>query len=265
MICRNLKQGNQLDVAGLNQITVVLDRSETQLSEAALNCWRPGLDGPPHKHERKEQIFYILAGEGSVRIGEELFPAQRGDLFYVPANVIHQTINKGEISLDYFLFNAFLDFDKEGHASFAEHVDKMKSQRLLQAQTQRADAGSLDSLDFSKSKGKRFQDILAPKFKSARDFSETTLLPQQNMGRCEVAVFSLGDGKSYSFKSDNTREETLYLLAGSGAITMEVETTSEMTPIEQDQVVFIPGGAKWTAKTGDEGLTCLVLRTVLKS
>ena len=154
MICRYVKQGNQLDVAGLNQITVMLDRSETQLSEAALNCWRPGLDGPPHKHERKEQIFYILAGEGAVRIGEDLFPAQADDLFYVPANVVHQTINRGQASLDYFLFNAFLDPDKEGHASFAEHVDKMKSQRLLQAQTQRADAGSLEPISFSKAKGK---------------------------------------------------------------------------------------------------------------
>ena len=261
MICHNLKQGNQLDVAGLNQITVVLDRSETQLSEAALNCWRPGLDGPPHKHERKEQIFYILAGEGAVRIGEELFPARQHDLFYVPANVIHQTINQGKASLDYFLFNAFLDFDKEGHASFAEHVDKMKSQRLLQAQTQRADAGSSEPLDFSKAKGKCFQDVSVAKFKPTGDFSETTLLPRQNSGRCEVAVFSWAAGKSHSFKSDNTREETLYVLAGSGLVTTENETTS----VERGQVIFISGGVKWSAKADAEGLICLILSTVLET
>ena len=65
MLHRYYKDGQKLDVAGLNQITVLIDRSETELTEVGLNEWRPKLDGPPHKHDEKDQIFYISSGEGS--------------------------------------------------------------------------------------------------------------------------------------------------------------------------------------------------------
>jgi len=47
MICRNYHTGQKLDVAGLNEITVLIDRSETQLTEVGWNSWRKGLEGPP--------------------------------------------------------------------------------------------------------------------------------------------------------------------------------------------------------------------------
>ena len=37
MICRRYNQGPRLDVAGLNQIVVVIDRSETARTELGLN------------------------------------------------------------------------------------------------------------------------------------------------------------------------------------------------------------------------------------
>ena len=64
MINRYFKEGEKLDVAGLNQIIVLLDRSETVKTEIALNIWPPNLDGPPHKHDEKEQIFYFTSGKG---------------------------------------------------------------------------------------------------------------------------------------------------------------------------------------------------------
>ena len=56
MIHRYYKEGQKLDVAGLNEITVLLDRSETELTEIGWNCWRPNLDGPPHKHNDKDHF-----------------------------------------------------------------------------------------------------------------------------------------------------------------------------------------------------------------
>lgn len=54
MLCRHPSQISQkLDVSGLNEITVLIDRSETALTEVAINSWSPGLDGPPHAHEAK--------------------------------------------------------------------------------------------------------------------------------------------------------------------------------------------------------------------
>ena len=73
MINRYYKDGQKLDVAGLNEITVLLDRSETELSEVGWNCWRPKLDGPPHKHNDKDQIFYITDGIGQIKLGDKVF------------------------------------------------------------------------------------------------------------------------------------------------------------------------------------------------
>ena len=67
------KEGEKLDVAGLNEIIVLLDRSETEKTEVALNIWPPNLDGPPHKHDEKEQIFYFTSGKGIVKIGKDSF------------------------------------------------------------------------------------------------------------------------------------------------------------------------------------------------
>ncbi|MBM4144343.1 MAG: hypothetical protein FJ225_12235 [Lentisphaerae bacterium] len=61
MIHKRYDEGERLDVAGLNEITVLIDRSLTARTEVGLNSWVPGQDGPPHRHEAKEQIFFVTA------------------------------------------------------------------------------------------------------------------------------------------------------------------------------------------------------------
>ena len=124
-----------MDVAGLNQIIVLLDRSETEKTEVALNIWPPSLDGPPHKHDEKEQIFYFTSGKGKVKIGSESFNVETGNLAHLPAGVVHQTIVTGDEPLCYMLFNVFITDEKEGHASFAEHIEKVKNIRKKQAES----------------------------------------------------------------------------------------------------------------------------------
>jgi quercetin dioxygenase-like cupin family protein len=133
MICRKYNEGQRLDVAGLNQITVVLDRSETARTEVGLNFWRAGLVGPRHKHDQKEQTFLVTAGSGWVVVGPERQAVGRGDLVFVAAGVEHQTIASPDEPLEYLLYNAFLSDEKEGHASFADHIEKVKATRRAQA------------------------------------------------------------------------------------------------------------------------------------
>ena len=133
MICRRYDQGQRLDVAGLNEITVVLDRSETARTEIGLNRWRAGLAGPRHKHDQKEQTFFVTAGGGWVAVGDEKKRVSRGDVVFIPAGAEHQTIAGDDEDLEYLLYNAFLSDEKEGHATFAEHIEKVKSTRRAQA------------------------------------------------------------------------------------------------------------------------------------
>jgi quercetin dioxygenase-like cupin family protein len=133
MICRRYDEGPRLDVAGLNEIVVVLDRSETARTEIGLETWRAGLVGPRHRHDQKEQVFFVTAGRGRVTVGGETRHVRRGDVIFVPAGVEHQTIAAPDEPLEYLLYNAFLSEDKEGHATFAEHIEKVKATRRDQA------------------------------------------------------------------------------------------------------------------------------------
>jgi len=133
MICRKFDQGPTLDVAGLNRLRVIIDRSETARTEVALNIWPAGLLGPPHRHEQKEQTFFITAGSGQITVGGETRDVGVGDVVFVPAGVEHRTVAGEGADLEYVLFNAFLSDEKEGHATFAEHIDRVKSVRRAQA------------------------------------------------------------------------------------------------------------------------------------
>jgi quercetin dioxygenase-like cupin family protein len=91
MIHRRYDQGEVLDVAGLNEITVLIDRSCTARAELGLNTWTPGQDSPPHQHEAKEQIFFVLEGSGEVTVDGETRPVTVGDVVFVPWKAPHTT------------------------------------------------------------------------------------------------------------------------------------------------------------------------------
>ena len=48
-----------------------------------------------HAHEDMEEVYYILTGKGKMMIGEDEFPIQAGDAFYVPFGAFHVTYNTG--------------------------------------------------------------------------------------------------------------------------------------------------------------------------
>lgn len=134
MIHRRYNEGERLDVAGLNEIVVVLDRSETRRTEIGLETWRAGIVGPRHKHDQKEQVFFITtAGSGWVTVGDERCEVSQGDVIHIPAGVEHKTVAAPDEAFEYLLYNAFLTDEKEGHATFAEHIEKVKVTRRAQA------------------------------------------------------------------------------------------------------------------------------------
>lgn len=143
MVHRKHNEGPLLDVAGLNTIRVVLDRSESARTEIGYEVWRAGLTGPAHKHDKKEQTFLITAGSGWVRVAGETRPVTKGDLIFIPVGVEHQSIASPTEDLHYLLFNAFLSDDKEGHATFAEHIAAVKAVRRAQADGQASAAASV--------------------------------------------------------------------------------------------------------------------------
>lgn len=60
----------------------------------------PGVRQQPHRHV-PEQVYVIVQGSGVVSIGEKESQVQRGDLVYIPSNMLHSIVNTGDSVLTY--------------------------------------------------------------------------------------------------------------------------------------------------------------------
>jgi mannose-6-phosphate isomerase-like protein (cupin superfamily) len=47
---------------------------------------------PQQPHEQDE-VYYVLSGEGAIRVRDEVRPVRRGSLVYVPAEVPHRFVD----------------------------------------------------------------------------------------------------------------------------------------------------------------------------
>lgn len=258
MICRYFWEGQKLDVAGLNEITVLVDRSETELTEVAFNEWRRELNGPPHQHAKKEQIFFVVSGAGTIKVGDESFTVKPHDLIFVPTGVTHQTINLADEPLGYLLFNAFSDSDKEGHASFADHIAKVKETRRQQADSQAADAGAAEEAASGK-KGKFVGDISGGKCYEFGSNSTFLVIDRCEAERCETTVVVWPAQSKGAMVAHDDKEQTFFVLSGTGRVTVGEETSD----VKPGDVIFVPRNTAHTTEAGDEELRYLCLNTVV--
>jgi mannose-6-phosphate isomerase-like protein (cupin superfamily) len=70
--------------------------SRHSLAEARLP---PGASTTPHYHRVTEEIYYLLAGQAQMRIGEETRAVGPGDAIAIPPGSIHQITNTGSETL----------------------------------------------------------------------------------------------------------------------------------------------------------------------
>ena len=65
----------------------------------------PGMRGSPfHSHRVNEEMFYVVAGEGEIRLASERFPIRAGDVIACPTGApetAHQIINTSNAELRY--------------------------------------------------------------------------------------------------------------------------------------------------------------------
>ena len=70
-----------------------------------LYALEPGMRGSPfHSHRVNEEMFYVVAGEGEVRLGNDRFAIRAGDVIACPAGgpeKAHQIINTSNGELRY--------------------------------------------------------------------------------------------------------------------------------------------------------------------
>ena len=52
-----------------------------------------------HAHSDMEEVYFVVSGEGLMKIGDDEFPIRAGAAFYVPPGEYHTTYNKGNLPL----------------------------------------------------------------------------------------------------------------------------------------------------------------------
>lgn len=254
MLIRYYTEGQKLDVAGLNEITVLIDRSETELTEVGWNCWTPNQDGPPHKHRDKIQLFYITDGVGKIHLGDEVYDAKPGDLAFVPAGLVHQAITTTSEKLCYMLFNIFIDKEKEGHTTFADHIEKVKQIRKLQAVS-----GVSGELDDNKIKevlpGKFFNQILSTNKSALVNKHAVELITRNSKLNMELNLVRRSASIKNELEVHTEKEQTFYIIEGDGTITVGEETEN----VKVGNVVFIPRNVYHKAEATSKDLYYLCL------
>jgi uncharacterized cupin superfamily protein len=89
---------------------------------------------PFHRHHVIDELFYILEGEGTCRIGDRTYPVRAGDLIASPAGTeAHQLVNSSNRELRY------LSFSTLGSVDIVEYPDSGKM----------AAAAGISNADFS--------------------------------------------------------------------------------------------------------------------
>ncbi len=89
---------------------------------------------PFHRHHVIDELFYIVEGEGTCRIGEKSYPVCAGDLIASPAGTeAHQLVNSSDRDLRY------LSFSTLGSVDIVEYPDSGKM----------AAAAGISNADFS--------------------------------------------------------------------------------------------------------------------
>jgi mannose-6-phosphate isomerase-like protein (cupin superfamily) len=255
VICRHYQDGEQLDVAGLNRITVLVDRSQTALTEVGWNFWKPDIDGPPHFHEAKEQIFLATEGEATVTISGRDYHLGPNDLLHVPMGSMHRTVVLHGEPHAYLLYNAFRDSDKEGKQSFVHHLSEAKHIRRRQADEAAAGA----TVDWAHSDQIGSFAHIDPALPAGATVAVESLVTRAATLRSAADTLRLGAGHSLALDLHPGSEKTLFVLAGAGACQADGATYT----LGPGTVVYVPAGVPATATAGQPGLVCACLSTYL--
>jgi mannose-6-phosphate isomerase-like protein (cupin superfamily) len=103
---------------------LVVDRADAETSEVFVVVLEPGEAPPLHQHDDTEQIFYVLAGQGVLRIGakQKRFPVRVGDVLRIPPKTLHSIRCLGKKSLRYLAIDCFVGGRPKAEPTWDSHA-----------------------------------------------------------------------------------------------------------------------------------------------
>ncbi len=103
---------------------LVMDRAEAATSEVFIVEMAPGEAPPRHHHDDMEQIFYVLAGQGRLEIGDptESATIHPGDVVRIPVSTWHTVHCLGDEPLRYLAVDCFIAGRPAAEPTWDDHV-----------------------------------------------------------------------------------------------------------------------------------------------
>lgn len=83
----HLEIREHLDFSPVKQTRKKLVASEKLVAE--LVCYEPGQTTAIHLHPHQDELFYVIEGAGTIRVGEEDVPVTATSAVFVPAGTNH--------------------------------------------------------------------------------------------------------------------------------------------------------------------------------
>jgi quercetin dioxygenase-like cupin family protein len=106
---------------------LVLDRAEATTTEVFIVVLEPDEAPPLHQHDDVEQIFYIMAGAGTLTIGgpAQTFSVKPGDVVRIPPHTLHSIKCEGAATLRYLSVDAFVGNKPDSEPTWDSHVQTL--------------------------------------------------------------------------------------------------------------------------------------------
>lgn len=103
---------------------LVIDRSESTVSEVFIVLLEPGQAPPIHEHPDAEQLFYIIEGKGTLIIGRRRnrYSVNVGDVIRIPPSTPHSVVSRTGKPLKYLAIDCFVNGKPVEEPTWDDHV-----------------------------------------------------------------------------------------------------------------------------------------------
>ncbi|VAX29478.1 hypothetical protein MNBD_IGNAVI01-2274, partial [hydrothermal vent metagenome] len=157
----------------------------------------------------------------------------------------------------YLLLNIFNNPDKEGHASFKDHIEKVKMIRKQQAESGETGDDSEGDIKVEKKDVKFFETVLQGKTYEFGSNSTILLLDRNEVNNFELVVVKWSPHNRGAMVAHSEKEQSFFILKGTGEITIGNETEK----VIPGNLVFVPRNVPHTTESFDEELIYLCLNS----
>lgn len=93
----NLRSASVINTRHGSEIRPLIDRTTSPITQCSVaeELLPPGAAVTRHLHRETEEVYYVLAGDGEMTVGDETAPVGPGDAIYIPIGTVHTLRNVG--------------------------------------------------------------------------------------------------------------------------------------------------------------------------